>query len=240
MAIAKPEQPPAGTIMGNPVERFDGMVGNTKHTKQEIIDAYHKLSYAAAYEENLTWQRTAWLGFPTFKMPHDLLNLTDVMWQVKPALIVECGTAAGGSALFMASYMDHYGLGRVLTIDLRPMDKAYPAHPRITYLPGRSSVDSDLVKEVGGYVEYYKATGPIMVILDSDHRAEHVAKELEAYCGFVTPGSIMVVEDTNVNGHPVLREHGPGPREAMEFKEDLRIPKMHLFSQHSWLRKQRI
>lgn len=233
--------------LGAPVERFTGMIGDTKHSKQEIIDAFHKLSYSAAYEENLTWQRTAWLGFPTFKMPHDLFNVADLLWQVKPALIVETGTAAGGSALFYACYMDHYGFGKVLTIDLRAMDKAYPAHPRISYLAGRSSVEPDLLKEVAGYVDYYKTSGPVMVILDSDHSEAHVSKELEVYCDFVTPGSYLICEDENVNGHPVLIEHGPGPFEAAqewmtrhpEFKKDERIPRMHLFSQHGWYRKQR-
>lgn len=233
--------------LGQPVERFDGVINGTKHTRQEIIDAYHRLSYAAAFEENLTWQRTTWLGFPTFKMPHDLFNVCDLLWQVKPALIVETGTAAGGSALFYACYMDHYGFGKVVTIDIRHMDKSYPAHPRISYIAGRSSVDADLLKEVAEFVDYYKASGPVMVILDSDHAEPHVSKELEAYCGFVTPGSYLIVEDENVNGHPVLKEHGPGPFEAAEawlpkhpeFKKDERIPRMHLFSQHGWYRRLR-
>src|SRR6266566_6987608 len=148
-AVEVKEFPAGKTVMGHPVERF---VPRPGQTKQDVIDDFHKLSYSAAYEENLTWQRTSWLGFPTFKMPHDLFNLTDLLWQNKPALVVETGTAAGGSALYYACYMDHYGFGKVLTIDLRAMDKAYPAHPRITYLPGRSSVDAGLLKEVAGYV----------------------------------------------------------------------------------------
>lgn len=245
---SKPSDKVQPAYVGVPVERFDGMVGDSKHTKQEIIDAYHKLSYSAAYEENLTWQRTQWLGFPTFKMPQDLINLADLLWQIKPALVVECGTAAGGSALFMGCYMDHYGLGKVLTVDIRAMDKAYPAHPRVHYLPGKSSVDPDLLKEVSEIVDYFRPTGHIMVILDSDHSKDHVLKELDGYHDFVTPGSYLVVEDTNVGGRPVLKEHGPGPGHALdewlpnhpEYKVDERIPRHHLFSQHSWLRKQRV
>src|SRR3977135_2197741 len=88
------------TTLGDPVERYEPPHGMTK---QQIIDEYHKLTYSAAYEENLTWQRTQWLGFPIFKMPQDLITLSDIIWQTKPKLIVESGTAAGGSALFMAS-----------------------------------------------------------------------------------------------------------------------------------------
>ena len=230
------------TVLGNPVERFEPREGQTK---QQIIDDYHKLSYSVAYEESLTWQRTQWLGFPLFKMPQDLITLTDVIWQTKPKLIIESGTAAGGSALFMASYCDAMGFGKVLTIDIRPIDRNYPAHPRIAFLGGRSSLDPGVLAEVQTYVDFHG--GPVMVILDSDHSQKHVAKELDAYHNFVTPGSYLVIEDTNVNGHPVLKEHGPGPYEALEewlpnhseFKLDERVPKWQLWSQHSWLRRTR-
>lgn len=251
MALVEKEKAPAAvadkpaggkTVLGDPVERYEPPHGMTK---QQIIDEYHKLTYSAAYEENLTWQRTQWLGFPLFKMPQDLITLSDIIWQIKPKLIIESGTAAGGSALFMASYCDAMGVGKILTIDIRPADRNYPAHPRVAFLGGRSSVDEGVLAEVQIYVDFYG--GPVMVILDSDHAAAHVAKELEAYHKFVTPGAYLVVEDTNVNGHPVLKEHGPGPREAMdeflpthpEFKVDERVARWQLWSQHSWLRKVR-
>ena len=257
-AVEVKEFPAGKTVMGHPVERFAPRPGQTK---QDIIDDFHKLSYSAAFEEGLTWQRTRWLGVPLFKMPSDLLNLIDVIGEVKPHLIIETGTAAGGSALFMATYLDAIGNGKVLTIDLRPVDRNYPAHPRISYLGGRSSLDKEVLAEVQGYWDFYANPktygeepntmtvrgGPVMVILDSDHAQKHVAKELDAYARFVTPGSYLVVEDTNVNGHPVLIEHGPGPQEALdewlpnhsEFKIDHNIARYQLFSQHTWLRKTR-
>src|SRR5438132_789397 len=144
------------TVLGAPVERFEPREGQTK---QSIIDDFHKLSYSAAYEENLTWQRTQWLGFPLFKMPQDLITLTDVIWQTKPKLIIESGTAAGGSALFMASYCDAMGFGKILSIDIRPVDRNYPAHPRIAFLGGRSSLDEGVLAEVKVYADFYQ--GPI-------------------------------------------------------------------------------
>lgn len=238
----KPKAIGGKTVMGNPVERFEPRPGQTK---QDIIDDFHKLSYSAAFEEGLTWQHTKWLGVPLFKMPQDLLTLAEVIADVKPRLIIETGTANGGSALFMATYLDAIGTGKVLTIDFRPVDRNYPAHPRIAYLGGKSSVDEGVLKEVQGYADFYG--GPVMVILDSDHAQKHVAKELDLYPQFVTAGSYLVVEDTNVNGHPVLAEHGPGPYEALEewlpshpeFKVDHRVATYQLFSQHSWVRKLR-
>lgn len=230
-------------VMGPPINKYEPPHGMTK---QELIDEYHKCYYSTAYEEGLGWQRTQWLGFPLYKMPSDCFNLVDVIWQTKPQLIIETGTAAGASALFMASYLDACGSGKVLTIDLSPVNRAYPAHPRIAYLGGKSSVDAGVLKEVQNYIDYIG--GPVMVVLDSDHSEAHVAKELEAYAGFVTPGAYLIIEDTNLNGRPVLREHGPGPGEAMdawlpkhpEFVVDSRVPSYHMFSQHSWLKRRRL
>jgi cephalosporin hydroxylase len=178
-------------------------------------------------------------------MPQDLITLSDIIWQIKPKLIIESGTAAGGSALFMASYCDAMGFGKILTIDFRPADRNYPAHPRVAFLGGRSSVDEGVLAEVKTYVDFYG--GPVMVILDSDHSKDHVLKELDAYHGFVTPGSYMVVEDTNVGGRPVLLEHGPGPGHALDewlpkhpdYKIDDRVAKWQIWSQHSWVRRTR-
>jgi cephalosporin hydroxylase len=84
-----------------------------------------------------------------------------------------------------------------------------------------------------------------MVVLDSDHSQEHVLKELEKYAPMVTQGQYMVVEDSNVNGHPVHAGHGPGPWEAVRdwlpahqsWREDRALPDRYLFSYHTWLRK---
>jgi len=115
----------------------------------------------------------------------------------------------GGSALFMANMMDLIGKGEVITIDINPGIR--PAHPRIRYVQG-SSTDASLLEEV----LRDRHDGMRMVILDSDHSKAHVKRELELLSPYVTTGSYLIVEDTNINGHPTCPEFGPGPFEALE------------------------
>lgn len=216
----------------------------TTDTRQELIDAFHKLWYHEA-ERSLTWASTFYMGHKVWKCPFDMWLYQELIYQIRPALIIETGTAFGGSALYYAHLFDQIGHGRVLTVDLKPIEKSYPRHPRISYMGGKSSTDPRVVKEVAKEVEW--AGGPIMVILDSDHSQFHVRAELNNYAQFVTPSSYLIVEDTNVNGHPVFPDHGPGPYEAMvewlpkhpEFSIDEKIPARMLFSMHHFLRRER-
>src|SRR5207248_9517078 len=86
-----------------------------------------------------------------------------------------------------------------------------PPHERVTYLKG-SSTDTAVVTTVKERVR----NGRVMVILDSDHTANHVYEELATYAPLVHPGGYLIVEDTNINGHPTFPEFGPGPMEAVD------------------------
>jgi cephalosporin hydroxylase len=101
--------------------------------------------------------------------------------------------------------------GHIVTVDLQA-DPHRPEHSRITYLQGSSTAEN-IVGEIKKIAE---DDSPVMVILDSDHSREHVLQELRLYSGIVTAGSYLIVEDTNINGHPVLELHGAGPMEAVE------------------------
>lgn len=154
---------------------------------------------------------TRYLGIQTLKYPTDLWVYQEIISETLPDVIVETGTWHGGSALFLAGVCDAVGHGRVITIDIEPGD-SLPEHPRVTYIRG-SSVAVDVLSAVR---EQTSEARGVMVILDADHRSGHVLKELEAYSDIVTVGQYLIVEDTNVNGHPVLPDHGPGPAEALE------------------------
>jgi len=173
---------------------------------------YDHLGYGGAG----TWMKTSWLGVPLAKCPLDLWVYQELLRAIRPQLVIETGTAFGGSALFLANMFDLIGGGEVISIDLRSTPHL-PKHPRITYFSG-SSTSPEIVQQIR---ERAAGKSAIMVILDSDHRRDHVLAELRIYGPLVTPGSYMIVEDTNVNGRPVLPGFGPGPAEAIdEFLRD--------------------
>lgn len=178
--------------------------------EQATVDAFHRLYFE-------TWdgaQRTLnvnWLGYRATKCPFDMWTYQEIVVETRPELIVEAGTRLGGTSVFLATIFDLLGgPGRVLTIDVT-QDPRRPKHPRIEYLEG-SSLDDDIVAAVRSAA----AGRRTMLILDSLHTADHVGAELERYADIVSPGCYLIVEDANVNGHPVLPDYGPGPTEAVE------------------------
>ncbi len=134
----------------------------------------------------------------------------EILYDVKPDVIIEAGTYKGGSALYLASIFDLIGKGRVITIDIAKRENR-PVHDRVTYLLGSSTSD-EIVREVESLL---RPTDKIMVVLDSDQSAKHVLEELRIYDKYVIPGSFLIVEDGNMNGNPILPYSGPGPGEAL-------------------------
>ena len=208
--------------------------------ERQIVDQFHRL-YFDARAFNMTWHNTFWLGHPILKCPLDLWIYQEIITALRPAAIVETGTAFGGGALYLASICDIVGRGKIITIDIDARE-GRPAHPRITYLTGSSTSDevfARVMTEVDG-------CEPILVILDSDHRKEHVLAELRRYGPLVSRDSYLIVEDTNLNGHPVDPDFGPGPAEALEeflretpsFRVDRSKEKLYLsFNPGGYLKK---
>ena len=163
------------------------------------------------YDSRVWLHDTHWLGVPIFKLPSDLFLYQEIIYELKPDLIIECGTCYGGSALYLASILDLIGKGHVVTIDIFPQPNR-PSHDRITYVTA-SSVSVHAVQTI---LNMRKPDDVILVILDSDHSKEHVSKELLLYKSIVTTGSYIIVEDTSINGNPLLPDWGPGPMEAVE------------------------
>lgn len=173
-----------------------------------VVTLFHYFYYR---DGEITWGDTRWMGVPLLKLPLDLWVYQEIIYETRPTLIVETGTSLGGSALFFANLFDLLSVGRIITVDVvhRAQDVV---HPRIEYLLG-SSTDPKIMEQIRSRI---RPDDRIMVVLDSDHEAGHVRRELELYSPLVTPGCYLVLEDTNVNGHPVSRSHGPGPMEALK------------------------
>jgi cephalosporin hydroxylase len=146
-----------------------------------------------------------WLGLPVIQFPQDLLALQEIVWAVKPEVVVETGIARGGSLVFYASLLKLLGGERRvigIELDLRPHNRAaleaHPMFPGISLVDG-SSIDPDVVGRVAATIA---GRGPVMVALDSNHTHEHVLAELHAYAPLVTPGSYLVVLDTVIEQMP--------------------------------------
>jgi len=202
-----------------------------------------KLFFLDLISETRNFKEVSWLGREVWQNPLDLWTTQQVITQVKPDLLIEAGTHMGGSAHFYATLMDLLDHGRVITIDL--FYEPEITHDRVTFISG-SSTDDAVVQRVRAEVE--KTEGPVMVILDSDHKRDHVAAELAAYAQFVTPGSYILVQDSIIDELvPYLRADHPGPlfairdflKEHPEFVTDESLSKRFLISHHphGWLRR---
>ncbi len=138
-----------------------------------------------------------WLGRRIIQMPDDIVRLQELIWTTRPSVIVETGIAHGGSTVFFAGMMQLLGRGKVVSVDIeirahnRAAIEAHPVFDRITMIE-RSSADPETVEEIKAVL------GPedrVMVFLDSNHTKSHVARELELYAPFVSPGCYLVVAD---------------------------------------------
>jgi cephalosporin hydroxylase len=178
--------------------------------EKAIIDEFHDLYYNGRPGEGNIYLRTFWMQTPCLKCPLDMWIYQEIIAETRPDLIIETGTYMGGSTLFMAHMLDILGKGEIYTIDIQGND-ARPYHPRIHYVKG-SSADSSLVHSLLDCRKDEKR----LVILDSDHSKNHVLKEMALFAPYINVGSYLIVEDTNINGHPTLPAFGEGPFEAVE------------------------
>lgn len=147
----------------------------------------------------------SWLGRPILQLPTDIMALQELIWQVKPDLIIETGIAHGGSLIFSASMLELLGGEREIVgidIDIREHNRIeienHAMSKRITMIEG-SSIDDETVMQVKKIAENKKS---VMILLDSYHTEEHVLRELEIYSEFVSINSYLVVFDTIIEYLP--------------------------------------
>ena len=142
-------------------------------------------------------------GVPTWQNPCDLWVFQEILNEVRPDLVIETGTAHGGSTLYLAWVLDMMGLddSRILTIDVEPQVEQASQHPlwqeKVQVMVADSVADETL-DQVRALCEGKR----VLVTLDSLHGDRHVIKELERYASLVSPGSYLIVQDTAIDRHP--------------------------------------
>ncbi len=146
----------------------------------------------------------SWMGRPIIQYPQDMIAMQELIWDIKPDLIIETGIAHGGSLIYYASLLELIGKGEVLGIDIdirkhnRGEIEKHPMYKRIKMIEG-SSISEETFKQVQ---QHAYGKDAIMVVLDSNHTHEHVLRELQLYAPLVSKKSYIVVFDTIVEDLP--------------------------------------
>ncbi len=177
-------------------------------------EEYHKW-----YFNTFVWKKTTWMGVTTWKSVSDMWNYQEILFDLKPSLIIEFGTAHGGSALFFANIVRQIGEPfKVLSVDVnhRRLEQAARCDSDILFVESSSTVPA-----IAEHIQHLKSEfpGKIFAILDSDHSMNHVLDEMKLLRPLLSAGDYLIVEDSTINGHPVLPGWGPGPYEAIEAYE---------------------
>lgn len=191
--------------MSNPIQTFieerkSRVASNANNPElQKAAHEFNVASNRAQYSYNFSW-----MGRPIIQYPQDMIAMQEIIWEIKPDLIIETGIAHGGSLIYYASLMELIGKGEVLGVDIdirehnRIEIENHSMFKRISMIQG-SSIDDETVAKVA---EVAKGKETVMVLLDSNHTHEHVLQELIKYAPFVTKGSYLVCFDTIVEDLP--------------------------------------
>jgi len=179
--------------------------------ERNVVQEFEKRYYAAGI-----WSDTRWLGIRSEQTPTDNWSMQEIISEIRPDYVIETGTMNGGTTLFYASVLSLVNpAGKVITVDIAPQVQDAAQSPiwkqHVEMIVG-SSTDPKTIEQISGEVRGKK----VLVTLDSLHTRDHVLKEMQLYSKLVTPGSYLVVQDTNLNGHPIGPHFGPGPMEAVQ------------------------
>jgi cephalosporin hydroxylase len=171
----------------------------------------------AGWQNKLSYEVT-WLGIPIIQLPEDILMVQELVWRVRPEVIIESGVAHGGALVLYASLLELLGRGRVIGVDVeirkynRLAIESHAMAHRIDLIEG-SSVEATTLEAVRSRISPGQRT---MVMLDSNHTRDHVRRELELYAPLVSPGSYLVVFDEVMpmvadapNGKPFWADDNP-------------------------------
>ena len=194
------------------VDRADGttedLALDTPEAFEAVSAAWLRCGWDVKYVHGFSW-----MGRPVMQLPEDMIRIQEVIWRLRPDVIVETGVAHGGSLVFYASLFEAMGNGRAIGVDVdihrhnRMAIEAHPMATRITLIQGSSTAPGTLAA-------VRHSIGPderVMVVLDSNHCRAHVEAELDLYASLVSPGSLMVACDG------IMAELAGAPRSAPDW-----------------------
>jgi cephalosporin hydroxylase len=188
----------------NPHEQFrEEVKSNIEGLQQDKALQSESLEWVGTTARHKYTYNFSWMGRPIIQFPQDMVAMQEIIWNLRPDVIVETGIAHGGSLVFYASMLELIGHGEVLGVDIdirqhnREAIEAHPMIKRISMIQG-SSIDAAIVSQVRERIQGKK----VLVVLDSNHTHEHVLQELRLYAPMVSVGSYCVVMDTVVEDMP--------------------------------------
>lgn len=196
--MTKPSAEKITIDMGSGQVRVEDAAGESVHAigTPEAFAAISRAWLRSGWDAKYVYSFT-WLGRPVIQLPEDLIRIQEVIYRIKPDVIIETGVAHGGSLVFYASLLAAMGHGRVIGVDIeiRPPNRAaieaHPLNSRITLI----EADSILTETVDRVAREIGQPGAVLVILDSKHSKDHVLSELRLYSRFVTVDSYIVAAD---------------------------------------------
>jgi cephalosporin hydroxylase len=163
---------------------------------EEGFSALSNLFTRSGWQQKLTYEVT-WLGIPIIQTPEDMVMMQELLWKVRPDVVIECGVAHGGALVLYASILELLGKGHVVGVDVeirkynRLALQSHPLSKRFSLIEG-SSVEKGTLEQVKRHLQ---PDDVVMVTLDSNHTRDHVRRELELYAPLVSPDSYLVVFD---------------------------------------------
>ena len=206
------------TIQNNEIREIQPI--SSPEAFNAISQAWLRCGWDTKYVYSFTW-----LGRPIIQLPEDMIRIQEVIYSIKPDVIIETGIAHGGSLIFYASLCKAMNKGRVIGIDIeiRPHNrKAIEAHELFEYitLVEGDSVNDEILTEVKQLV---KPNETVLVLLDSHHSKQHVLAELRAYSPFVSVNSYIVACDG------IMAKLGNAPRTQPDWHENNPLAATHEF-----------
>jgi cephalosporin hydroxylase len=210
------------------VSRADGTTDDLPFDSPEAFEAVSAAWLRCGWDVKYVYGFT-WFGRPVIQLPEDMIRIQEVIWRLRPDVIVETGVAHGGSLVFYASLFEAMGHGRVIGIDVdirrhnRVAIEAHALARRITLIEG-SSTAPDTLEAVRRSITPVET---VMVVLDSNHSRAHVEAELELYAPLVTPGCYIVACDG------IMAQLAGAPRTAEDWTWNNPIAAIEAFLAHN-------